>query len=378
MPADTITQTELNRALLARQWLLRREPATALAAIEHLAALQAQEAKPPYVGLWTRLESFAREDLNALLRARLAVRATMMRATIHLMSARDFLEWRTAIQPVLTGGMQSVLKDRMADVDMAALLAGAREFFGNAPSTFDDLRNAYAAADPECDTRALAYAVRLHLPLVMAPTDAPWGYPSAAQFTLVETWLGAHPSPAEAQDDLALRYLAAFGPASVADFQTWSGLKGAKAIFERLRHQLQAFRDERKRELFDIPNAPRPEAGDAAPARFLPEFDSALLAHADRSRVIADEYRPLVVTKNLRVLATFLVDGYVAGTWTTERKKRSATLILKPFAPLPQAVKEELSAEGHRLLRFMEEDAETCDVQISSGYERSQEPETPA
>ncbi|MCW3059332.1 MAG: hypothetical protein JWQ02_1153, partial [Capsulimonas sp.] len=342
----------------------RREEATALEAIEHLAAMQAQEAKPPYLGLWTRLASFERENLHRLLHDRMAVRATMMRATIHLASARDFLEWRTAIQPVLTGGMQSILKDRMADVNMLELITGAREFFGNAPATFDDLRSAYAAADPACDARAHAYAVRTHLPLVMVPTDAAWGFPSAAQFTLADTWLGKAPVSSAAQDDLVMRYLTAFGPASVADFQTWSGLKGVKDIFTRLRPQLITFRDERKRELFDLPNSPRPGADSHAPVRFLPEFDNILLAHADRTRIISDEYRPQVVTKNLRVLATFLVDGYAAGLWTIERKKRAATLTLKPFAPLSETAAGDLAAEGEKLLRFAEEDADTYAIQI--------------
>ena len=203
------------------------------------------------------------------------------------------------------------------------------------------------------------------LPLVMVPTDDRWGFPSVAQFALAESRLSSPLRTETAAHTLVLRYLAAFGPATVADFQTWSGLSGAKAVFADLRPQLRGLRDERKRELFDIPDGPLPDA-DAAeapiPPRFLPEFDQLVLAHADRSRFIDDADRARIVTKNLRVRATFLWDGRVAGTWEIVRKKAIATLQIAPFRALPEMATAGLATEGEALLRFVEPDAEMYQI----------------
>jgi hypothetical protein len=198
----------------------------------------------------------------------------------------------------------------------------------------------------------------------MVPTEDRWAFPSVAKFTLAEAWLDAPLSDDLSPHALALRYLASFGPATAADMQTWSGLTGLKAVFDELRPQLRAFRTERGRELFDLPDAPRPEADVPAPVRYLPEFDNLVLAHSDRTRVLSDEHRGLVVTKNLRVRATFLWDGFVAGTWEVKRTRKVATLYLTPFAPLPKQAMTALMEEGAALLRFIEEDAETFDIQI--------------
>lgn len=363
----TLTTRQLNRALLARQMLLAREAMPAVAAVERLAGMQAQVARPPFVGLWTRLEGFRRDDLLDALRNRQVVRATMMRATIHLMSAADYKDFRGAIQPALAKGMQSILKDRTKTFDLANLEAEARAFFGGKPQTFDALRKHFKARDPEADERAMAYAIRTHLPLVQVPTEAQWGFPAAADFALADEWLGTgistEPKPAH---ELVRRYLAAFGPATPGDAQTWSALSGLRAVFEELRPTLVTFRDERKRELFDLPDAPRPDEDTPAPVRFVPEFDNLVLAHDDRTRVIADEHRPRVTVKNLQVLATFLVDGFVAGTWKVERKKKVATLILEPFGKLAKKTLAELEKEGDKLLRFVEEDAPAREVRCAS------------
>jgi hypothetical protein len=204
----------------------------------------------------------------------------------------------------------------------------------------------------------------MHVPLVMVPTDDRWAFARDSRFALAEDWLRPRrpKKPPAATRDLVVRYLGAFGPASAADFQTWSGMKGAKDAFDALRPRLEAFTDERGRELFDVPDAPRPDEDVPAPVRFLPDFDSLVLAHDDRTRVIADEHRGLVATKNLRIRATFLVDGLVAGTWSVERKGRRATLRLAPFGRLRKADSGALAEEGERLLRFLEEDADSFDV----------------
>jgi Winged helix DNA-binding domain len=357
-----LTRKQLNRATLARQMLLERERVSAVEAVERLCGMQAQEAKHPFAGVWTRVEGFGRQDLVAALQEREVVRATLMRATLHLMSAADYAAFRTALQPALTAAMTGALRGRDQGLDVEALVPVALELLKQEPRDFTELRGRLAERFPEVNERALGYAVRTHLPLVMVPTDARWAFPSVARFTPAETWLDGPPSGDGAPDELVRRYLAAFGPASPADFQTWSGLKGAKALFAGLRDELEVFEDEAGRELFDVPGAPHPGEDAPAPPRFLPEFDNLVLAHADRTRLLADEHRPAVVTRNLRVRATFLWDGEVAGTWKVERKRKTATLLLTPFAALPKRATKALEEEGEVLLRFVDEEAETFEV----------------
>lgn len=213
----------------------------------------------------------------------------------------------------------------------------------------------------------MGYAVRCHLPLVQVPVEgSEWAYPGVADFAVAETWLGAPVDGPAEPAELVRRYLAAFGPASVADAQNWSGLQGLKSTFDALRPSLKTFRDARGRELFDLPKAPRPDEDTPAPVRFLADYDSAILGHDDRSRIIADEHRPAVVTRNLQIPATFLVDGMVAGTWRAARRKKVATLTLTPFRPLLAKTRRALEAEGHALLAFVEPVAETREVVVAS------------
>jgi hypothetical protein len=325
--------------------------------------MQAQEAKPPFVGLWTRVNGFRRQDLQRALGARELVRATLMRGTLHLMSARDYLAFRMVLQPVMTQAM-GVLGTRASGLELEKLLPEARKLLLRKALTFNELRPLLLTAFPKVDDRALGYAVRTTLPLVMVPTEDRWAFPSAAAFTLAEAWLDAPLSEDGAAQGLALRYLAAFGPAGAADMQTWSGLQGMKGVLDGLRPRLRVFKDEHGRELFDLPKAPRPDADAPAPPRFLPEFDNLVLAHVDRSRLLADEHRGRLVTKNLRVSASFLWDGFVGGTWSVERKKNSATLTMTPFEALPKRAARELNEEGESLLRFVEEDATTFGVKM--------------
>lgn len=363
----TLTTRQLNRALFARQMLLAREKATAVEAVERLVGLQAQLARPPFAGLWTRLEGFRRDDLLDPLRRREIVRVTAMRGTLHLMTAADYVRLRGALQPALTRGMQAILRERAKDLDLEGLEAEARAFFGSAPGTFDGFRVHLKKKYPQGDERAMAYAIRNHLPLVQVPTGALWGFPAAADFAMAEAWLGTkvstEPAPAH---ELVRRYLAAFGPATPGDAQAWSALQGLREVFEDLRPTLVTFRDARKRELFDLPDAPRPPEDTPAPVRFLPEFDNLVLSHDDRTRVIADEHRPRVTLKNLQVRATFLVDGFVAGTWKIERKKKAAVLVIEPFGKIAKKTLADLESEGDALLRFAEEDAQTREVRCES------------
>jgi hypothetical protein len=359
-----MTRRELNRATLARQMLLAREKITPVRAIERLVGVQAQLARPPFIGLWTRLEKFKREDLIRLVQRRKAVRATLMRGTLHLMSTKDYVKLRAALQPALSAGMQSILRDRSRDLDIARLVTEGRKYFDEEPRTFEELRDHLRKRFSKGDERAMAYAVRMHLPLIQVPTDTEWGYPGAADFAVAESWLGEPLGSESSPHSLILRYLAAFGPATVSDAQAWSGLQGLKLSFEELRPKLQTFRDERGRELFDLPKAPRPPEDTPAPVRFLPEYDNLILSHDDRTRFVAKEHRAAVFLPNLRVISTFTVDGFVAGTWKIERKKDAATLGIAPFATLPKRVRDELADEGERLVRFVERDARKFDLRL--------------
>ena len=361
---ELLSVQALNRATLARQFLLAREPVPVTEAVERLFGMQAQEPKPPFLGLWTRLDGFRASDLNAALHDRSVVRATMMRATLHLVTRADYTTFRTTMQPMLDGALR-VLGDRAKGMDLQKVVPAARALLEQEPRTFNEVRALLQEQFPDVNDRALGYAVRLCVPLVMVPTQDRWGFPRTSQFALADDRLGTVPAPEPAMDELMLRYLAAYGPASAADAQTWSGLSTAAESLERLRPRLRIFTDDRGTDLFDLPDAPRPGEDARAPARFLPEFDSLVLAHADRRRVIADAHRPLLTTKNLRVRAVFLWDGFAHGIWETEYKRKVATLRLRPFEPLPRAALDELTREGETLLRFMEPDAKETIVTVA-------------
>ncbi|MEV3925027.1 winged helix DNA-binding domain-containing protein [Actinomadura coerulea] len=360
---ETLSVRALNRATLARQMLLAREAIPASEAVGRLCGMQAQEPKPPFLGLWTRLEGFQASELGSALHDRSLVRATMMRATLHLVTSADYTAFRTAMQPMLDGGLR-VLGDRAKGLDLEKVVPAARSLLETGPLTFNEIRALLQEQFPDVNDRALGYAVRLCVPLVMVPTEDRWSFPRTSRFTLADTWLGSEPNAENAVDELMLRYLAAYGPASAADAQTWSGLSSTGEALERLRPNLRTFTDDMGRELFDLPDAPRPGEDGPAPARFLPEFDSLVLAHADRRRVIADEHRPMLTTKNLRVRAVFLWDGFARGIWETEYKRKVATLRMRPFEALPRTAVKELSTEGEAMLRFMEPDAKETVVTV--------------
>lgn len=310
--------------------------------------MQAQEPRPPFVGLWSRLADFTPEALLAAVRSGAILRGPLFRATLHLVTQDDWSVFRPPCQPVLTRAM-AVLGDRAEALDLEALGSAARALLAEQPRTSAELRMLLHEQFPRQDERALGYAVRTQVPLVMVASDDRFGFPRDPQLRLAEPRLTS-----EDASELVRRYLAAYGPASVADAQQWSGLTGLAPSFEALRAELVGFVDVRGRELFDLPHAPRPSAETPAPARFLPEFDSLVLAHADRSRLIADEHRGHLTTKNLRVNATALYDGEACATWTVKRSRKSATLEITPFAPLPASAWPDLEAEGLALLEANE------------------------
>jgi len=341
-----VTRRELGRATLARQLLLERAPLGAVEAIEALAGMQAQEPRPPFVGLWSRIRGFEPARLLDALRTGAVLRAPLLRGTLHLVSAADFSVLRGSCQPALDLAAR-VLRDRAAGADLHAVTALARTALEERPRTSAQLRELMAAGFPGSDARALAYLARMRVPLALVPTEDEWGFPRDPALAL------APAGPGDATT-LVRRYLAAFGPASVADAQEWSGVRGLGAAFEALGEELIRLRDDAGRELYDLPDAPRPPADATAPVRLLPEFDNLVLGHADRGRLIAPEHRPLLITKNLRVPATFLVDGEVAGTWSLTRRTRRATLELAAFGRLAAAARRELEREGELLLGAIE------------------------
>ncbi len=366
-PAAPLTLRELNRALLGRQLLLARGKLAAPAALERIAGLQAQMPGPPYVGLWSRLADFDRRPLADALVARTVVRAPLFRGTLHEVSTADYARFRAVVAPVLHRAFAGMNADRLKGIDAVALSEEARPFLQGSPRTQDDVRNFLGSRHPELDLRMLGHAVRLHLPMVQVPEPfaGSWNYPAMPRFALADAWIGRPLATATAPDELIRRYLAAFGPATARDFQTWCGLSGMAADFERLRPELRVVTDEEGHELFDLPGALRPDATTPAPPRFLPEFDNVLLAHHDRSRIIAEEHRAKVFLPGLRVEPTFLIDGFVAGTWDNVRLKKAVTMIIKPFDPIPPKARDALLAEAERLTRFLEPDVETWTVSLA-------------
>ncbi|MFL5581674.1 MAG: winged helix DNA-binding domain-containing protein [Gemmatimonadaceae bacterium] len=365
--APVLSARALNRATLARQMLLERSDRDALAAVERLAGLQAQLPRPPYVGLWSRLAGFEREHLTRLALDRRVARGTLMRATLHLVSAADYGWMRATVQPCLDAARRSIAGTALDAIDLERIVRDARRVVEERPRSFDEIRKALTALHPDVNRWAMGYAVRCRLPLVQLPADGQgWGWHGQAPFGSSTSWLGpTADAPADAPR-LARRYLAAFGPASASDFGAWSGLRGARELFEGLRADTVVFRDERGRELFDLPDAPRPPAEQPAPVRFLPEYDNVLLAHDDRSRIVAERFRARLIAKNLIVPPAFLVDGTVAGTWKLAVKRGTATLALTPFAKLGRDARRELTEEGERLARFVEPEARDHVVEVAA------------
>lgn len=353
----------LNRALLARQMLLRRRRITALEALERLVGLQAQAPAPPYVGLWTRLAAFRPEMLSEAIETRRAVRIALMRSTIHLVTASDCLTLRPALQRVLDREIQGVVGRALAGLELDEVVAAGRALVDEQPLTFAGVGARLRERWPERSAQALAHAVRARVPLVQVPPRGLWRRSGQAVHTSAEAWLGAPLAPPASAETIVLRYLGAFGPATVADAQAWSGLTRLAAAFEALRPRLRTFRDERGRELFDVPDAPRPRAEAEAPVRYLPEFDNVLLSHDERARIVAPAHHARVFRGGM-IASTVLVDGFVRGAWRIEGR-RTAVLRIELFDGVTRAARREIEEEGERLLAFAAPDADDRDVHVA-------------
>ena len=343
MTAPLLTRRALNRALLERQLLLRRETRSAVDTIEYLVAMQAQEPPSPHIGLWTRLEGFDPAELDELITRKVAVRGWLMRSTLHLATGRDYRALRPLFAPVSERGLMSGFRRELDGIDVAELLAAARRVVEAEPMGSAAVGRAIAADFPGRDPRVLGYAAGFLLPMVQLPPRGVWRDNRRPVITTAESWLGAPLASDPSPDELVLRYLAAFGPASAADVRAWSGFTGVAAILERLAPLLRRFRDERGRELVDVPDGPLPDPDTPAPVRFLPVFDNAILAHDDRSRILADGYPPRIAD-----FPTVLVDGLARGMWRID----DGMLEIRLFADVGAADRAELEAEGERLLAF--------------------------
>jgi hypothetical protein len=339
---DLLSRRRLNRATLARQLLLDRVELPALAAVEHLAGMQSQAPLAPYVGLWTRLRDFTPGELSGLTERREVVRLHLMRTTVHLVSARDCLNWRLLFHPLHAADFGAHF-GRPVDGEV---LACARRLLDVRPRTRAELGRLLAERWPEVDPGTLAYAASHHLALCQVPPRGVWGRHGPALWAPVEQWLGASLRTVPV-DDLVLRYLGAFGPASVADVQVWSGLTRLREVVERL--PLRTFRSSTGI-LYDLPDAPRPDEDTPAPPRFLPEYDNLLLSHRDRARVIVDGRRVPLPPGYGATAGTFLVDGMWQGTWQV----RDGRLGVTPFTRPAAADRDALLAEAGRLAAFLD------------------------
>jgi hypothetical protein len=366
---ELITNRALNRALLDRQLLLRRADLPVSATIEHLLGLQAQEPMPPYYGLWSRLDGFDPNELGRMLTEREVVRMALMRGTVHLVTARDALVLRPLVQPMIERVHNGSFGRRMAGADPKQLASAVRELLREEQLTARELGRRLVERGIGEDVEAMGAAVRAYVPLVQVPPRGVWGAGGQAKYAPLETWTGREQEAEPSIDEIVLRYLRSFGPASVMDMQNWSGLTRLKEAFEGLRPQLVTFRNEDGKELFDLPDAPRPDPETPAPVRFLGEYDNVLLGHADRRRIIAADFPWQGMLAPGRFVSNLLVDGVLRATWWIEREgkgKKRATLGIRPSGRLSRAEREEVTAEAQPMIEFAAADAEARDVRFEA------------
>jgi hypothetical protein len=353
-----LSRDRLNRATLARQLLLERAPIRPTTAIKRLGGLQAQEPASPYLALWSRLASFDPVALDRAFQRRQVVKATLMRTTLHVVTRDDYIHLLPATLPMLRGLNRRGQGPEPAPERIHALAAAALDF-ASRPRANTELRDHLAGLVDDMSADDALWFVRRYAAWVHAPSDLPWSFGRRPILTGASAWLGEASFAEEgaALEYLARHYLGAFGPATVADMAAWSGLAIA-----RLRPAVAAidaagglwrYSDDSGRELLDIAGAPVPAADVDAPARFLPMWDSVLLAYADRSRVISDEHRRVVTARNGDTLPTFLVNGRVAGLWWAEADGARSRIVLEPLVRLGRGERRDVEREGERLAEFI-------------------------
>ncbi len=283
-----------------------------------------------------------------------------MRGTIHLFTSDDYRALRPVMRPVLERTFGNTTFARaIAGVDLAELAELGGSILAEQARSRSDLRPLLADRWPDRDADSLAAAVNYLVPLVQVPPRGLWTETGRATWTTAEAWLGKQ-MRGSTVDELVLRYLASFGPATVADASSWSRLTRLREVFERLRPRLRTFRDESGRELFDVPDARVSDPDVPAPLRFLPVYDNIFLGHADRRRITPRSHPPPEAFGS----AALLVDGFIGATWTIERNRRAATLVIAPFTRLEKKARVELEEEAQHFVDFIAWDAETTELRF--------------
>ncbi len=352
MAPKILTDRELNRALLERQLLLTRVRMPAVDAVEHLVGMQAQSPTAPYIGLWARLDGFQLAELADAILDRGLVRSSLMRGTIHLVSARDC----RALHPLTLPLFARLVEPLVPAEEREDVLSLARTLLAEEPRTLAELR--VLMGEPR------ARLARYVLPLIHVPPKGIWGRSGQARLTTVSAWLGEDVEPEPRTADIVLRYLAAYGPASVKDMQTWCGVTGLRDVFAGL--DLCTYRDESGVLLYDVPDGVFPDADTPAPVRFLPEYDNSLRSHTLRRRIMSDEHRALLfAAKNDAPMPALLVDGFVRGTWKLTKFRKSATLTIRPYAPLSKKDTAAVVEEAHQLVEFAAAEAGSREVRFT-------------
>ena len=364
-----LTRRQLNRALLARQGLLSRSRSAPVAMVEQLVGLQAQAPMPPYYGLWSRLEDFDPHELGRLLTDREVVRLTLMRATVHLVTPRDAALLRPLMQPVIERSHNGAFGRRMGGADPGELARAVPELLAGEPLTAREVARALVERGIGEDVEAIANAVRAYAPVVQVPPRGVWGAGGKARYATLEAFTGRELEAEPSIDEVVLRYLGAFGPASVMDMQNWCGLTRLKPVFERLRPRLVTFTDEDGRELFDLPDAPRPDPETPAPVRLLGEYDNLLLGHADRRRIIPADFPWGAMLAPGRFVSNLLVDGTLRATWWLERDGRRATLAIRPARGFTSAERAAVGDEARAMVDFAASEAAVRDVRFEPAVE---------
>ncbi len=343
-----MTTRELNRALLARQFLLERSSLALVPMLERIGGLQTQYAPSGYVGLWSRIRNFRRDALTAALEQGRVIQGTLLRSTIHMVSARDYWLFLSAIKMGRQEWWRRVTRKGFGDVDIAAAVPIFREALAAGPRRASDLKELLARRG----FPSIAWnGIGLWVDLIRVPPSGTWDQRKADLYGLAEAWVRPAAQPAEAAglEHVVRRYLGAFGPATVREIADWAGIPHTTVLPAIDRLSLRRFRDEKGKELLDLPRGPLPDAATPAPVRFLPTWDATLLVHARRTQILPEHFRPLVFnTKTPHSVPTFLVDGAVAGTWRYE----GGRVEVKPFEPLPKAARREVDEEAKRLGAF--------------------------
>ena len=364
IPDRSLSDRELNRALLARQFLLKRVPVSPAAAIERLGGLQAQWSPAPYVGLWSRLAKFAIADLERALETRAVVKATLMRGTLHLVSAKDYPTLSLAVTRARSERWAPAARRISTDPDAihrAALRYARTVRTREALATFLISQG----ITPDLSAPMVWWLIATYGGLVHVPPSGSWTHRKAGDLIAADTWIGkAHaPTLDAAVRHTVRRHLGAFGPATVDDVSSWSSIRAPaiRTAIEQLGPTIRTLADPRGRTLYDLKRAPLPDADTAAPVRFLPKWDSTLLAYAapERVRILAEAHRKTVIAKNGDVAQTFLVDGFVAGTWAATARPKAAVISLTPFGKLSRADRTALTDEGTALGRFLAPEAKS-------------------